>query len=297
MGARRASLALLALTGWAATSAMAIDLAPLWDFNQPELSEQRFRAALATASGDDALVLQTQIARSYGLRRDFESARRILQSIEPQIATAGAEVRVRYSLELGRTYASATHTSEQQTAETKALARSAYQQALDEARSAKLDGLAIDAIHMLAFVDTAPADQLKWGQQALAVVESSTQPAARRWEASIRNNIGYALHQLGRYDEALEQFRLALALREQGSDAQATRVAHWMVAWTLRALGRSDEALQIQLRLEREADAVGEPDPFVFEELEILYRDRSDEARARHYQQRRAALKARTPGG
>ena len=297
MGARRASLAVLTLTGWAATSAMAIDLAPLWDFNQPELSEQRFRAALATASGDDALILQTQIARSHGLRRDFESARRILQSIEPQIATAGAEVRVRYSLELGRTYASATHTAEQQTAETKALARSAYQKALDEARSAKLDGLAIDAIHMLAFVDTAPADQLKWGQQALAVVESSTQPAARRWEASIRNNIGYALHQLGRYDEALEQFRLALALREQGSDAQATRVAHWMVAWTLRAMGRSDEALQIQLRLELEADAAGEPDPYVFEELEILYRDRSDEARARHYQQRRAALKARTPGG
>lgn len=296
MGARLASIAILALTSTAATSAMAIDLAPLWDFDKPELSEQRFRAALATASGDDVLILQTQIARSHGLRRDFATARQVLQSIEPQVATAGPEARVRYQLELGRTYASATHSAEQQTATTKALARSAYQKALDQARDARLDGLAIDAIHMLAFVDTAPADQLEWGQQALAVVESSTQPAARRWETSIRNNIGYALHQLGRYDEALEQFRKALALREQGTNAQATRVAHWMVAWTLRAMGRSDDALQIQLRLEREADAAGAPDPHVFEELEILYRDRNDQPRADRYRQRREALKSGTRG-
>ena len=70
------------------SSAMAIDLAPLWDFNQPELSEQRFRAALAGASPDDALILQTQIARTYGLRRDFAGAQQILKSIEPQVATA-----------------------------------------------------------------------------------------------------------------------------------------------------------------------------------------------------------------
>jgi tetratricopeptide (TPR) repeat protein len=297
MGARVASLAFITLTGWATTSTMAVDLSSLWDFSKPELSEQRFRAALASASGDDALVLHTQIARSYGLRRDFDKARQVLMAIEPQIASAGAEARVRYQLELGRTHASATHAAEQQTAESKALARSAYQQALDEARRAKLDGLAIDAIHMLAFVDTAPADQLKWGQQALAVVESSTQPDARRWEASIRNNIGYALHQLGRYDEALEQFRVAVLLREQGSNAQAARAAHWMVAWTLRAMGRGDEALPIQLRLEREADAAGTPDPHVFEELERLYRDRNDEPRADHYRQRREALNARSPGG
>ncbi|HTN48099.1 MAG TPA: tetratricopeptide repeat protein [Burkholderiaceae bacterium] len=270
---------------------MAIDLAPLWDFNHPDLSEQRFRAALANATGDDALILQTQIARTYGLRKDFATARSTLQSIAPRIANAGPEVRTRYHLELGRTYVSATHTAEQQTPQSRELARAEYQLALAEAREASLDGLAIDAIHMLAFVDTAPADQLKWGQQALAVVESSTQPDARRWEASIRNNIGYALHELGRYDEALQQFKLALALREQGTNAEATRAARWMVAWTLRALGRSDEALQIQLRLDREADAAGEPDPFVLEELEILYRDRGNAERADHYRQRRTALK------
>jgi len=51
-----------------ATSAMAIDLRPLWDFSKPAVSEERFRAALATAQGDDALILKTQIARTYAHR-------------------------------------------------------------------------------------------------------------------------------------------------------------------------------------------------------------------------------------
>jgi hypothetical protein len=266
----------------------AVDLAPLWDFSRPEISEQRFRAALEKASGDDALILRTQIARTYGLRREFERARGLLRDIEREADGAGAEAKTRYYLELGRTYASATHPSELLTDEAKAQARLAYDRALLLARAGGLDALAIDAIHMLAFVDRAPADQLKWGEAALSVALSSAQPDAKRWEASIRNNVGYALHQLRRYDDALTQFQLALAIRERGTDADATRIARWMVAWTLRSLGRADEAMQIQLALEKEADAAGKPDPHVFEELEALYRSKGDLSRAQHYRQRKA---------
>lgn len=267
--------------------AMAIDLSALWDFNDPAASERRFLSALHTATGDDALILQTQIARTYGLRKEFSKARDLLSSIEARTKTAGPEARIRFALELGRTYASATHAPESLTSGSKERARTAYRSALDIARAVPLDGLAIDAIHMLAFVDTAPADQLKWGLQALAVVEASTQAPAKQWEPSVRNNVGYALHQLGRYEEALAQFRQAVAIRERGTDAEATRSAYWMVAWTLRALNRIDEALEIQLRLEREGDAAGRPDPYVFEELEILYRGRGEEERARHYAERK----------
>ena len=272
------------------SSAMAIDVAPLWDFNQPELSEQRFRAALASASPDDALILQTQIARTHGLRRDFAGAQRILKSIEPQVATAKPEVRVRYELEFGRTLASAKHAADTQTPVVKEQARARYLRALELAKAAHLDALAIDAVHMLAFVDTAPTDQLKWGEEALAIALSSPQPAARKWEASVRNNVGYALHQLARYDEALAQFQQALVLRERADDAEATRAARWMVAWTLRALNQLDEALAIQLRLERECEAAGVPDPYVFDELEALYRARGDDVRAREYAARRKQL-------
>lgn len=270
----------------------AVDVDAMWDFGQPALSEQRFRAALATASGDDALILQTQIARTHGLRRDFARAQAELGAIAPQVAKAGAEARTRHALESGRTWTSATHPPESQTPEVRAKARAAYLLAYETARQAQLDDLAIDALHMMAFVDTAPADQLKWNLQALAVVEASTQPAAKKWEAPLRNNAGYALHQLGRYPEALAQFERAVVLRERGTDAEATRIAWWMVAWTLRAMSRADEAIAIQLRLERENDAAGTPDGYVFEELETLYRARGDAERAAAYAAKRAALKS-----
>ena len=271
-------------------AAMAIDLTSLWDFGKPDLSEQRFRAALAGASADDALILQTQIARTYGLRRDFTKSQEILKGLEPQMSTASAEARARYSLELGRSYASVTHPPDTQTADARERARRAYMQAFELAKVEKLDELAVDALHMLAFVDTAPADQLKWAQEALVVVEGSSQPSAKRWEASLHNNIGYALHQLGRFDDALTEFKKALVLRERGTNVEATRIAHWMVAWTLRALNRTDEALEIQLRLERERDTAGVPSPYVFEELEHLYRAKGDEARSRQYAERAKAL-------
>ena len=268
---------------------MTIDLTSLWDFNQPAVSEQRFRTALVTATGDDALILQTQIARTYGLHGDFVCAQDILDGIEPQVESAGGEVRARHALERGRTLSSATHPPESQTEPVKAAARAAYLRALDIAQAERLDDLAIDALHMLAFVDTDPADQLAWGLQALSVLEGSSQPAVRRWEGSLRNNVGYALHQQGRYAEALAQFELALAFRERAGDAEPIRVATWMVAWTLRALGRLDEALAMQLRLERECEAAGAPDPYVFEELELLYRARNETTRVDTYAERRKA--------
>lgn len=266
-----------------ASSAMAIDVAPLWNFENPVQSEQRFRSALASATGDDKVILQTQIARSYGLRGDFATAQEILKGLEPGLQTAGAEAQTRYWLELGRTYSSATHPPESQTLDTKERARKAYVQAFEIAKSGQLDGLTIDALHMLAFVDTEPANQLKWGRDALAIAQASPQPAARRWEASLRNNVGYALYELGRYEEALTEFNQALLLREHGTNVEATRIARWMVGWTLRALNRIDEALEIQLRLERERRAAGVPSPYVFEELELLYRAKGDETLANQY--------------
>jgi tetratricopeptide (TPR) repeat protein len=284
-------LLLIAPLAMIGTIAMALDLDSLWDFGNPALSEQRFAQALSTAQGDDALILQTQIARSHGLRGDFARAREILSAIEPKLIRSGAEVRVRYALEWGRTFASAVHPDSSQTPKAKAQARVAYLQAFELAQAEQLDALAIDALHMLAFVDTLPSDQLKWGREALALSTASSQPSAKKWEASLRNNIGMALHDLGRYDEALAEFQQAVSLRERGTDAEATRVAHWMVAWTLRALKRPDEALAIQLRLEKECAAAGTPDRYVLEELETLYRVRGDAVRAQHY----AALKKALP--
>jgi tetratricopeptide (TPR) repeat protein len=244
---------------------MAIDISSLWDFSKPEISEERFRSSLSTASNDDALILQTQIARTYGLRSDFSKAQQTLADIEPQIQNASNEAKVRYYLELGRTYSSATHSPESQTTEVKELARAAYMRAIELAQYGKHDDLAIDALHMMVFVDTGPEKQVEWNRQALALAQSSSQPNAKKWEGSLHNNTGYALHLLGCYEEALSEFKLALAAHERDGNPQKIRIAHWMIAWTMRALGRSNEAVEIQLHLEKEWDEAGEPDPYVFE--------------------------------
>jgi len=268
---------------------MTIDVSTLWDFNKPEISEERFRSALSTVSGDDALILQTQIARTYGLRRNFSQAQQILADIEPQIQNASNEASVRYYLELGRTYSSATHPPESQTAEVRELARLAFMRAAELAQNEKLDSLAIDALHMMTFVDTAPEEQVEWNRKAMSLIQSSSQPGAKKWEGSLHNNTGYALHLLGQYEDALAEFKLALAAHERGGNPQKIRIAHWMIAWTLRALGRLNEAIEIQLRLEKECDEAGEPDPYVFEELELLYQALNDKGKAEFYATRRKA--------
>ncbi|XOV84909.1 MAG: tetratricopeptide repeat protein [bacterium] len=270
--------------------AMALDLNALWDFSNPEFSEQRFKAARENATGDDFLILSTQLARTYSLRKDYETARGVLSDIEQKMNAASPEAQVRYKLELGRTYVSAAHSGEPLDAQDVERARVLYLEEYEAAKAAILDALAIDALHMMAFVDTEPAAQLHWAEEALALARASNSKDARKWEASLLNNAGMALHSLNRYEEALLQFEKALELRKQESNAWTTHVAYWMVAWTLRSLDRTEEAIEIQTRLAHEREIAGEPDAFVFEELEILYRTIGDVERANHYSEKRKQL-------
>jgi hypothetical protein len=192
-------------------------------------------------------------------------------------------VQARYSLELGRTYVSAAHAVAAITTEDREHARRDFLDAFDIAQRAGLDGIAVDALHMMAFVDAAPAQQLAWNEKALAYVERSSRPDAKRWEGSLRNNLGCAKHQQGDYDAALREFRLSRAAYERAGKDKNVSIADWMIAWTLRARHKYHEALAIQLRLERAFDADGSPDPYVYEELEHLYRALGNEQEAKRY--------------
>ena len=251
-----------------------MDVSPYWNFNDPAASEAAFRQALsASPGGDDALTLQTQIARTYGLRARFAEAHVLLDAIEPRLATAGAEPRVRYLLERGRTFRSSKAPDR---------ARPLFVEAADRAHEAKLDALEIDALHMIALVETEPEAQMALNRRALAIAAASADPIARNWDASLANNIGISLHDAGRYEEALASFQAALAARERIGKADLIRVARWMIAWTLRSLHRHDEALAILRRLEAENDAAVAPDGYVFEEIaeNLLAQQQADAAKS-----------------
>lgn len=289
-----AACALLGLLAAPLPARAGVDVAALWDFSNPALSQQRFHAALATAQGDDALVLLTQIARTHGLQRDLQRARALLQSIQPRLAGARAEVQARHALEWGRIHISALSTQPERTAGNLELARAAYARAMTVARQAGLDGLEIDAMHMMAFVDDAPVDQLRWNQAALDRVLASAQPAGRAWEGSIRHNLGLALHALGRHGESLPQFQRCLELREASGTPRQAYVARWLLARALRLTGRLDEALAHQTWLEGRMQVVGDPDPYVLEELARIHRALGDDDKAASYA-RRLGLAAPQP--
>lgn len=266
-----------------ASSAMALNIDALWDYGNPELSERRFLAALDGATQDDSLILKTQIARTHGLRRDFLKAREWLAALEPELSRATPEVQVRFFLERGRTFASTAHSESDRTPASLELARRDFLQAYELAAGAQLDDLAIDALHMMPVVEVDPDRQLAWNERALAYLQRSAQPEAKRWEGSLRHNLGYGLHLKGRFEEALAQFRLSRAAYERNGRVRNARIADWMVAWTLRAQKKHAQALAIQLQLERAWDADGEPDPHVYEELAHLYRALGNETRAAQY--------------
>jgi len=249
------------------------DILALWNFDDPAASEARFRAALAESTHDAALSLRTQIARTHSLRRQFSEAHRELDAVDAELAGAGAEPRVRTLLERGRTWRSAGEP---------ARARPLFLQAEQLARTAKLEYLHVDALHMVALVQHDPEEQMAWTRRALDAALAAKDPQARRWEASLTHNLGWALHEAGRHDEALQHFRAALAARERdGARPQRIREARWTVARELRALARHDEALALLRALEAELAGASESDGFVPEEIaeNLLALGRADEAR------------------
>jgi tetratricopeptide (TPR) repeat protein len=232
------------------------DPADLWDFDDPVASEQRFREA---AVGEDSAVMLTQVARALGLQERYDEAHEVLDEVAAHPRPT-PEVQARVHLERGRLLRSA---GEPAAAETE------FDVAALRARAAGLEFLHIDALHMQALVAD-PVDAVMITEQALALAAVAEDPRARNWDASLLNNLGMLRVDAGRLEEALATFEDALAARQRIGVPADVRVARWMVGWTLRLLGRTDQARATQRELRAELAAAGETDPYVEEELALL---------------------------
>jgi tetratricopeptide (TPR) repeat protein len=225
-------------------------LRELWDFDDPSGSEHRLAAAaadLGRATGHRA-ELATQLARALGLQGRFPDADAVLDAIgEPT-----GVVRVRVLLERGRLRTSAGDP---------AAAVPLFRAAAEAAEAAGAVGLQVDALHMLAIADAGREEE--WAAVALAVVDASADPEVTRWACPLHTNLGWHLHDAGRWDEALAEFHQAHVASAPGDQEQ---IARWAIARCLRSLGRTAEALAIQHDLAAERPS----DPYVAEELGLL---------------------------
>ena len=273
----------------AATSDTPLDVQWLdatWDFDRPAESETRFRSELARLPPRDAasLELQTQIARAQALQRRFDAAHATLDAVEKELPAQPPRVFVRYLLERGRTFNSSGQP---------ARAVPLFREALDEARTAHEDFLAIDAAHMLG-IAAPPEQRLEWNLEAVAMTERTDDARSKRWLASLYNNIGWTYHDRGDYAAALAYFQKALPAWQARGGAEKERIAWWSIARAYRSLGRLDEALAIQQRLERET--TDDPDGFVYEEIGEILLAKGDTVAARPNFARAYALLSKDPG-
>ena len=235
-----------------------MEIESFWEYSDPAGSEARFRTALASAQGDERLEILTQVARTYSLRKRFDEAHRLLDEIEPQLASAGPRVRVRYLLERGRTFNSSGSREK---------ARELFVAAWEAARPSGLEGLAVDAAHMVAITHSGSVEAIPWNERGLALARGSNDAKARALIPAMLNNSAWDLHDLERYAEALPVFEEALKEWTARGRPQQIRIAKWSVARCLRSLGRFREALDIQRALEREYAAAGESNRDVLDEI------------------------------
>ena len=253
---------------------MAADIDALWDYNQPAVSETRFREALKSETGEDALELETQIARTFSLRREFARAHALLDTIEKRLGDkTRPALRARYLLERGRTFRSAGEAAK---------ARPLFLEAWTITDRDKLVLLAIDAAHMMGILESGEEAQ-RWNERAMAYAMSSNVPRAIRWRGSLANNMGHTERERGNLDSAMKHFRASLtAFQLTRSDSQI-RMAQWQIANVLRLQKRYDEALAAQLAIEKDAATANEPDGYVFEEIAEIYLAKGEGEKAKPY--------------
>lgn len=244
----------------------------LWDYDHPDVSETRFRDWLPRVQHDRDLHAQllTQIARAQGLQGSFDAAHATLDSAAQLINGDLLRARIRLLLERGRVLNSSGDP---------AGAQPLFDAAWSAATRSGDDFYAIDAAHMLAIISP-PDDQLAWNLRALELVERTCDARAKRWAASLYNNLGWTYHDRGEYAIALAYFTRALEQRAATGDSGPIRIARWCVARALRSLGRIDEALAIQQALRDEHARDGAQRGYVEEEIGecLLALGRSDEA-------------------
>lgn len=239
------------------------DFDELWDYSKPAETEVKFRELLPQAEkagGDPHLQLLTQIARTHSLRSQFKEAHALLDQVEKKLGKATPVAEIRYLLERGRTF-----NSDNKKAEAIALFEKAYQLGL----ARKEEFHTIDAAHMLGIAEKMPK-QMEWNLKAVELTEKTKDERAKKWLASLYNNIGWSLHEQGKFQEALEMFQKALPHWEKKGPAANIRFARWTIGRALRSSGRADEAMKIQRALEAENEKLGEPDGYVYEEIAEL---------------------------
>jgi len=262
------------------------DFRKLWNFQEPEATEQKFREILPQAESSAdlnyLLELKTQIGRTLGLQKKFDEAHALLDEVASALDESTQVARLRYLLERGRAFNSGGSPDK---------AQKLFEEAWEYGTALPHPSLAVDAAHMLAIV-VPPDEKDAWHDQAMRYAEESGDAGAARWLGTLYNNMGWSAHEAGDFDRALELHNKCWDWHKERNTGRGERIAKWSVAKQLRFLGRGDEALPMQHELLAEyADQEPGGEGFVHEEIgELLHAAGDDDGARPHFAKAHAML-------
>jgi tetratricopeptide (TPR) repeat protein len=236
-------------------------LRALWDWNDLDGSESRFRALLAEETSDVARAeVLTQLARIHGLRGDFDDGDALLDDAA-SLAGTSPVAAARIDLERGRLRRSSGDPD---------AARPLFESAYAGALEATQHYLAADAAHMVALVAGSRDGFVDWTRRGIELAEMHD--GASYWLGPLLNNLGWEYYDAGDFEPALDAFERALVERERDpGNAAAIELALYGVGKTLRALGRAEDAVPLLERAVASAKRRGHGDGWLHEELAEEY--------------------------
>jgi tetratricopeptide (TPR) repeat protein len=236
-------------------------LRSLWDFNDLDASEQRFREHLLREDSDPGRAeVLTQLARIHGLRGDFDAGDDLLDEAA-LLAGSSAIARARIDLERGRLRRSSGERDR---------ALPLFESGFAIALEAEQEFVAADAAHMAALAAPNRSGVVAWTERGIALAEEHED--ASYWLGPLLNNLGWEYYDAGEYASALAAFERALAARERNlENAEPIALARYAVGKTLRALGRAQEAVPLLEQSVAWAEEADRPDGWYHEELAEEY--------------------------
>ncbi|HAM26940.1 MAG TPA: hypothetical protein DCP11_09635 [Microbacteriaceae bacterium] len=204
----------------------------LWDFGDPAASEARFRVELEQGGpwdGTERAELTTQLARAIGLQGRFDEAAALLIEIPDESEPI---VGVRVLLESGRVMNSSGHPDS---------AAGLFRQAATIAARLGATFLQVDALHMLAIVDSPGAED--WTARAVEIAESSSDARLKRWLVSLHSNLGWRHLDEDNLDAAFAEFTEAARWADLVGTVQQREWAQEALAECSAAMDAASESL------------------------------------------------------
>lgn len=239
------------------------DIDGFWNGHSLAESESQILSLLPPPgeTGSDARATErlTQLARIQGLQGDFDKAKATLDLASQWMAKGLTDPRaeVRWLLEKGRILCLSM---------SPAKAHDVFAQAWTLANENHLTYFAVDAALMLSTVRP-PKYQNEWLQKALTLAESSEDKQVRLWLSQLLFLEGWHACDFRQFDRSLQCFEKAMSQPRATDENWRLMAMQWSRGRVLRALGHTDQALELQKTLLKEMGFKGRVSGHVYLEI------------------------------